>query len=88
MRLDILDHGHRRRVRVFLAMVRRLSGVEMADVPKTMLYRPAFFGAAMLDVSAAAMRGPSFWTPGEREYLAVFTANRTAAPTASKPTPR
>jgi uncharacterized peroxidase-related enzyme len=74
MRLTILDRGHRWRARLFLAATSRLSRVEPPDVPKTLLYRPEFFGRAMLDLSAEAMRGPSYWSAGEREYLAVFTA--------------
>lgn len=75
MRLPVLDDGHRLRARLFLSLTARMSGVESSDVPRTLLYRPEFLGRALLELSAQMMRGPSFWTAGEREYIAMLTAD-------------
>jgi alkylhydroperoxidase family enzyme len=74
MRLSILDNGHRLRVRLFLTATARMSGVTSPDIVKMLLYRPDFFARALLGLTAPAMRGPSYWTAGEREYLAMSTA--------------
>jgi alkylhydroperoxidase family enzyme len=80
MRLTILERGHRLPARLFMSAVSRLSRVEMSDVPKTLLYRPEFAGRAVLDLSADAMRGPSYWTAGEREYLGMSIATLLRCP--------
>lgn len=80
MRLAILDHGHRLRARLFMRLVRRLTGQRLDQVVQTALYRPDFFGAPMLAFVSDVMRGPSYWTAAEREYLAVFTSRLNDCP--------
>lgn len=70
MRLSILDNGHRMRARLFL----RATSRDAPDIVRTLLYRPDFLARPLLAITAPAMRGPSYWTAGEREYLAMSTA--------------
>ncbi|MEV0068552.1 MULTISPECIES: hypothetical protein [unclassified Amycolatopsis] len=74
MRLSILERGHRRRAKLFLSATSAVSRVDSPDIVLTLLYRPEFMTRALLDLTAPAMRGPSSWTAGEREYLAMGTA--------------
>jgi len=80
MRLSVLDHGHRRRAKLFLALTSAMSRVESPDIVKMLLYRPGFLGGPLLELTADAMRGPSYWTAGEREYLAMCTAQLLQCP--------
>ena len=63
MRLSILDDGHRRRAKLFLAVTSTLSRVDSPDIVKMLLYRPDFLTRPLLDLTANAMRGPSYWSP-------------------------
>lgn len=74
MRLSMLDHGHRLRAKLFLTLTSTLSRVDSPDITKMLLYRPGFFNRALLELTADAMRGPAYWTAGEREFLATYTA--------------
>jgi AhpD family alkylhydroperoxidase len=80
MRLSILDDGHRRRAKLFLAVTSALSRVDSPDIVKMLLYRPDFLTRPLLELTAGAMRGPSYWTAAEREYLAVCTARLLQCP--------
>lgn len=74
MRLEILERGHRWKNRVALWLMRRLGGVKPDDVLKTALYRPEFLGRPWMKVIRTVMRGPSEWTPGERELFGTFVS--------------
>jgi alkylhydroperoxidase family enzyme len=80
MRLSVLDHGHRWRARAFMGLTARMSRVDTPDIVRTLLYRPDFLTRPLLALTTQAMRGPSFWTAGEREYLAMCTAQRHQCP--------
>jgi AhpD family alkylhydroperoxidase len=80
MRLSVLDDGHRRRVKLFLALTAATSRVDSPDIVKMLLYRPGFLSRPLLELTADAMRGPSYWTAGEREYLAMCTAQLLQCP--------
>lgn len=60
MRLAVLDGDH--------------APAEALGVVKTLTYRPELFGGPFSDALDAAMRGPSEWSPGERELFAAFTS--------------
>ena len=72
MRLSCLDTGHRLRARLFLRMTSR----DAPDVVRMLLYRPEFFSRSLLALTVSAMRGPSYWTEGEREEMARLVAER------------
>ena len=74
MRLAAVDHGHAPAEAEFLRAARERSGREPLGVVKTLLYRPELFGRPFSDALETAMRGPSEWTPGERELFAGFTS--------------
>jgi uncharacterized peroxidase-related enzyme len=72
MRLDILEHGHSRRNRLALRVMRARAGVEPDGVIKTTLYRPAFFGRPWIHLLHSVMSAESDWSPGERELFGAF----------------
>jgi hypothetical protein len=74
MRLSVVDRGHAPAEAAVLEIIRERSGREPLGVVKTLLYRPDLFGRPFSEALERAMRGPSEWSPGERELFAAFTS--------------
>jgi hypothetical protein len=74
MRLDCVDRGHAPEEAAMLAEIRERTGNEPLGVVKTLLYRPELFGRPFSEALDRVMRGPSDWSPGERELFAGFTS--------------
>jgi hypothetical protein len=74
MRLSVVDNGHAPDEAARLAALRERTGVEPSGVVKTLLYRPELFGTPFSNALDEVMRGPSEWTPGERELFAGFAS--------------
>ena len=76
VRLACIDHGHAPEQAAMLETIRSNSGREPLGVVKTLLYRPELFGGPFSDELDDVMRGPSDWSPGERELFAGFASLR------------
>jgi hypothetical protein len=50
------------------------------DVVRTMRYRSELFGRPFSAALQQVMRGPSDWTPGERELFAAFVSAQNQCP--------
>jgi hypothetical protein len=74
MRLSVVDSGHAPAEAAVLEMIRERSGNEPLGVIKTLMYRPERFGRPFSETLDQVMRGPSEWSPGERELFAAFTS--------------
>ena len=74
MRLRCLEDGHHPQDAQILDLIRTQRGAEPPDVLKTLHYRPELFGRPFSAAVDEAMRGPSDWSPGERELFAAFVS--------------
>lgn len=80
MRLEILERGHRLPARLFIRVAELLTRQRMDNVVLTALHRPEFWGRHFGALMPAVMRGPSFWTAAEREYLAAVVSRANECP--------
>lgn len=76
MRLQQVEHGHRLSQKLLIGVIRMMTGHRTQDILRTLLYRPAFFGAPYSAYVQAVMRGPSEWSVGERELFAAFVSRK------------
>lgn len=80
MRLGVLEHGHKLPARAFIRVAEVVSRQRMDNVALTAMHRPEFWGRPFFALGAAVLRGPSYWTPGEREYLAMVVSRLNECP--------
>ncbi|HKP19101.1 MAG TPA: hypothetical protein VJT84_11525 [Gaiellaceae bacterium] len=80
MRLAAVDSGHSPEHAAVLDRIREQRGSEPTGVLKTLYYRPEHFGQPFSDALDLAMRGPSDWSPGERELFAGFVSSLNECP--------
>ena len=74
MRLEAVERGHAPGQAAVLDAMREKFGTEPTGVQKTLRYRPEIFGSPFSDALQQVLRGPSDWSPGERELFAAFTS--------------
>ena len=75
MRLKKVETGHALPAKLKLGMMALMTRERAPDVVRTLLYRPEFYGRPFSKWLHDVMRGPSPWTPGERELIAAHVSN-------------
>ena len=73
MRLKKVHAGHRLPDKAMLGLMRVMMG-HAPGVVRTLRYRKEFFGTPFSQLTQQVMRGPSPWSPGEREIFAAFVS--------------
>ena len=75
MRLANVSSGHTLGKKLLLRVIGVVYGIKSPDVLRTLFYRPAYFGDPFSSFLQSVMRGPSYWTVGERELFAAYTSH-------------
>jgi hypothetical protein len=75
-----IELRHEPAERAKLDEIRAERGMEPVDVIKALLHRPDLFGTPMNEALQEVMRGPSEWSPGERELFAAFVSAQNQCP--------
>jgi len=80
MRLRCVESGHDPQEARALDFIRAARGSEPRDVLKMLHYRPEIFGRPFSKALDTAMRGPSDWSPAERELFAAYVSSLNQCP--------
>ena len=80
MRLASVERAQRLPARAFVRVVEVTTRRRMDPVVVTMLHRPRLWGRWFSAVVVRAMRGPSYWSAAEREYMAVVVSRANECP--------
>lgn len=76
LRLEKLRNGHHWLRKLHFAAMPRTVGFPANDVIRTLTYRAGHFGRPFSSFLHGVLRGPSFWTVGERELFASYVSSR------------
>jgi hypothetical protein len=74
MRLKILEKGHRPVQKLFLALIRILSGGSVPGPILVLSYRKELFGKQIAPCFQEGMREATEWSLGETELFAAFVS--------------
>lgn len=80
MRLEVLERGHKLPARLFIRVAELLFRQRMDNVVLTAMHRPDFWGRPFFTLGPEVLRGQSFWTVGEREYMAMVVSRLNDCP--------